>query len=256
MKFLKELYRRNPILAYTTLFFAILFGIFLVAYQLCQYKLTEICYWLKPGKFAASLGIYTATLAWYLEYLKATIGKKRIKVLSGAIALLAVVEILGIIIQSWLASPNPYRLLIPSDAVAWLSKAIYLAGNVLITITTLITCYITLLFFRPIPLQPTPYLWGIRAGFVAFIFSAALGGFLASYYGQVPPDASHFGIPFSRFSSKRDVLITIHFIGIHILQILPLCCFYFHKYIKKGLILTSVGLYCLVTIYFISQVNK
>lgn len=252
MKCLEELHRRNEILFYATAIFTAIFITFLIGYQTCGYVLYEICHWLKPGKFAISFAIYTATMGWYMEYLKDTLGEKRIRILSIAIVTLAFTEMLAIVFESWLTSGSIYSIQIPPETAKWLSRALYLAGNTMIITTTIITSYIGLQFFKPISLEPYAYLLGIRAGFVVFAISCTLGGYLIDHYGQMPLDGTHFGIPFMRYGSRRDILSSLHFLGVHYLQLLPLCCYFFHKYMKEVVILSTVGAYFLVCLYFVS----
>jgi len=251
LKYIKELKRRNPLLFYATIVFTAIFIAFLISYQACGYVLYEICHWLKPGKFAISFAIYTATMGWYMEYLKDVLGNKSIRNLSIALAALSFMEMASIVFESWLTSGSLYSKQISQDTVQWLSRALYLSVNTMIITSAIITGYIGLQFFKPINLKPHAYLLGIRAGFIVFLVSSALGGYLIERYGQMPLDGSHFGIPFTRYGTRRDILISLHFLGIHYLQLLPICCYLFDKYMKKAAIMSSVGIYFLICLYFI-----
>lgn len=251
MKYLQELHRRNSILFYGGMLFTAIFIVFLIGYQACNYVLFEICHWLKPGKFAISFAIYTVTLGWFMEYLKEVLSKNRIRMLSVAIVFLAVMELSVISFESWLTSGRFYSSQIPPETVSLLSRALFITVNTMIVLTTLITLYIAVQFFKPIALEPYPYLLAIRAGFIVFIASCALGGYLIERYGQVPIDSTDYGMPFASYSSRRDILISLHFLGIHYLQLLPLCCYFLHAYMKKSVIVSAVGGYFIICFLFI-----
>jgi|694.fasta_scaffold11832_2 hypothetical protein len=248
MYFIDELRRRNSLFFYSGLLLFAMFIAFLISYSFCPYAFFEICHWLKPGKFALSFAVFLLTLGWYMEYLKGYLGEQKIKMLSRLIVFLIFAELVDIFLQSWLVSDSDYRFQIPTLTIREFSRLLYLLGNGLILVTTSITIYIGLQFFRPLSLKPTLYLWGIRAGFIVFIVSSILGGFLVHKYGQVAADPSHFGIPFTQFVPKRNILISLHFLGIHYLQLIPLCCFYFEKYLKKTFVYSAVGIYFLACI--------
>jgi len=231
-----ELYRRNLVLFYLSVFLFVLSLLFLMTFHACQYSLSIICQWIKPSKFAISFLVYVVTLSWYMEYLNGLLGEKRIRLLSWLLCALVLMEMGVIFTQSITNS---------------LSEPLYHLSNAIIVTNTVVAIYIGLQFFRPLPLKPVIYLWGIRAGFAVFILSCFLGAFLVIRYGQVPPDNSQFGLPFTKFSSTRDILISIHFLGIHYLQLLPLCCYLFEKHLKKGFIFSSVGIYTMVCLLFV-----
>jgi hypothetical protein len=241
MTFLAELHRRNPLFFYVSLVFLALFTLFLTGYITCEYALFEICHWVKPGKFTFSFAIYAMTLGWLMEYLKEVLSRSKIKFLTWAITLLISAEMVVILLQSGLGSQ-----------ATQLQALLYPLGNLIILINTLMVAYIGLQFFRPLTLKPIVYLWGIRMGFVIFMLSSVLGGFLVHKYGQVPPDPEHLGIPFTLFSTKRDLLISLHFLGIHYLQLLPFCCYYFQNQISQSFVFYSSGLYLIICLLVVA----
>ncbi len=102
--FLLESRRRNGLFFYLGMCLFALFLVFLAAFGICRHSLSEICHWLKPFKFSLSFGIYVFTLGWYLEYLKTTLGEKKIKQVSRWITLLIIIEMVVILLQSWQGS--------------------------------------------------------------------------------------------------------------------------------------------------------
>jgi len=65
LKALGELDRRDPLLARTGWFFAVLTMAMLVAATVDTRQVLGLNAWIKPIKFAASITIYLWTLAWF-----------------------------------------------------------------------------------------------------------------------------------------------------------------------------------------------
>lgn len=253
INFVRELHRRSAILFYLGMVLLTTFVIYLVVLPTCPYAFAEICHWLKPGKFALSFALYVMTLGWFIEYLRGELGERKVGMLIWAIALSVIAEMGLIFTQSWLGSGQFSRLGFSANINATLSSGLFHVTNALIVFNMLIVFYLMLQFFRPIALKPTSYLWGVRGGFVIFILSCFLGLFMLVGYGQVPPDAKHYGIPFTLYSSKFEILTSIHFLGIHYLQLLPLASFYLPRFINKTFVLSNIGLYILVSLFLILE---
>lgn len=239
IRFLKELHKRNNVFFYLGVGLVILFMIFLSTFTICQHPVYKICSWLKPFKFALTFAIYVASLGWYMEYLKTSLGERWIKCLSWVVSILILSEMGITLMQSLLTSDTG------------IDQHLYILGNLIIVTNTAVATYIGLQFFRKISIKPISYLWGIRSGFIIFILSGVLGAFILRRYGQTPPNPDQYGIPFTNFSSVRDILVSLHFLGIHSLQLLPLCCYFFQKHVGKIFILSSIGTYAIVCMFFI-----
>lgn len=234
-EFFRELKRRNTLLFFLGVSLFFMFVVFLAGFIICDDPLFKVCHWLKPFKFTASFALYVFTIGWILEYLKESIGEKKIRQISRWIASLIIIEVIVVMLQSWQASDSYMDLQFSAQTTEYLSKIFHFIGNVTILINTMVAVYICFCFFRNIHLKPFSYLLGIRVGLLVFIVSCILGVFLLGHYGQVPPDPVHIGLPFTHLSSLRSNLITIHFMGIHYLQLLPLCGYFIPD--KKGIIL-------------------
>lgn len=244
INFFKELHKRNAIFFYLTVVLTSL-ALF-VSFHVCSNPLGQICHWLKPGKFAYSFALYVATLGWFMEYLKSGLGEKRIRFISSLIAILVSLEMINMLFQSWLDTDGSSLLKLSSAMADSISNMLYHLTNVIIVINVGIATFVGVQFFRPLSLKPEAYLWGIRAGFAVFIFSGFLGAFLVAKYGQVPIDDTRYGLPFTHFSTLRDNLISLHFLGIHSLQLLPLCCYGFQKYLSKWFTVSVSSLYMVI----------
>lgn len=239
-EFLRELKKRNFIFFYLSMGLFLQFLLFLIFFGFCHFSLIHICHWLKPAKFSLSFALFAVSLGWYMEYLKGIWSERKIRWISYLITFLILLEMGIILFHDFIELQIIY---FSSGVNESLLTGLYHLGNLTISLTTAITAYIGVQFFRKIDLQPTTYLLAIRASFVVFILSATLGAYLIAIYGQFPVDKATYGIPFTRYDSTRDNLISVHFLGIHYLQLLPVSCYFFKEYIGKKFIASSVVLY-------------
>jgi hypothetical protein len=252
--FLVEAKRRNPLLFYLAVVQTVLFLMFLATFWVCgSPPIAEICYWLKPFKFSLSFAIYVLTLGWLMEYLRSDIGEKKLRLVSIGIALMTIMDTVAMFLQSMQHSELYTYLQLSEKTTEFISEALRLISDTGIVVNSAIACCIAICFFRKNSLQPRTYLWGIRIGFAVFISSCLLGMFLLAYYDKMPPDHEHFGLPFTQLHSIRYNLISLHFFGIHAIQLFPLIGYYF----KERLANFTMGLLTLGyvggTLFFLSQ---
>lgn len=244
LSFLQEGKRRNWLLFYLAASLTLLFLVFLSTFWVCGYTpLLDICYWLKPFKFSLSFAIYVFTLGWFMEYLKPQWSEKKISWISYSIAVLITVEMISILLQSVQYSEGYARLDFSNQTSLSIAATLHVISNLAILVSTAIVLYVAGHFFTNISLRPRPYLWGIRAGFFVFAFSCFIGGFMLHHYGQVPPNHGDFGLPFTHLNSSRSDLISIHFLGIHAIQALPLAGFFLKKQLAYAVIFTLTALF-------------
>mgnify|MGYP001366556053 CR=1 FL=1 len=166
---------------------------------------------------------------------------------------LILIEMIVIMLQSFQSSDSYTSLNFSSQTTELLSKILQPIGIVTIAINALVAMYICFFFFRDIHLKPPAYLWGIRIGLVVFIVSCGLGLFLLAHYEPVPADPTYLGFPFTQIRSVKSSLITIHFVGIHYLQLLPFLGYLFPT--KNGILLI-VTLSLLYLFFFVFAVFK
>jgi len=253
-KFPSELKMRNPVLFYLGNALLILFSFFLIGFVVCHYSVYEFCHWIKSGKFTFSFAIYAFTLGWYLFYLKDYFSKGKIRLLSWMIAIFVIFEMIVVLIQGWMDSPTYSALHIsPSTTHFWVEK-LFTLGNLLIFANTGIALYIGMQFFRQIQVEPIDYLWAIRAGFLLFLVSCLLGWFMLIHYGQTLLNPNNLSIPFTHLSTPRNNLLSMHFIGIHLMQLLPILTYYFHRYLGKKFLLSAVVAYSVSSFALILQI--
>ena len=216
--FVRELFRRNPVLAWTGAAHLVLLGLMLAVAPFDRREVLGLNPWIKPAKFAASIAIYVWTLGWLLHYLAER--GRRIGVVSGLTAAAMVVEIALITLQAARGTTSHYNESTPLDAT------IFRAMGLFITINTGLVLYVLLLFLRGRPPIAPSYLWGIRLGLALFLL-ATLEGFvmterLAHAVGVADGGP---GLPIVNWSTRGGDLRAAHFVGLHSLQVLPLVGF-------------------------------
>ena len=187
--------------------------------------------WLKPFKFAVSMGVYAVTLAWLL---RATRRGRRTGWWAGTVvALAATVEMVLIVLQGVRGRPSHFNNSTPFDETVW-----SLMGNLVVVLwTASLVVAIVVAFQR----GGDPVLKSAaRLGFalslagmlVAFLMTqptaeqdAALDrGETVSMIGAHSVGVADGGpaMPVTGWSTTGGDLRVAHFVGIHALQALPL----------------------------------
>jgi hypothetical protein len=211
----RELVRRNRSLAVLGLVHFALFAGLIVLATFDNRQITGLNRWVKPGKFAVSVGVYAWTFAWYLGYLKGNAASARF--IGRGIALCMYVEMFCVVMQAARGKISHFNTDPGFDG------AVFSLMGILIVVNTLLVIYGLLLFLFARVELPSAYLWGIRLGILIFIL-AGLEGFVMT--GQRAhtvglPDGGP-GIPILNWSTTGGDLRVAHFIGLHALQVIPL----------------------------------
>lgn len=179
---------------------------------------------IKPMKFFISLAALAFTMGWHMIYLK----KQRAVSLYNWVFIIVFVFEMGVVL--WQAANG--RLSHFNISTRFYGMLFQWMG-IAITIFTLWTLYIGILFFRQKdfpPLLPHGYIWGIRLGIIWFVIFAFEGGHMAAQLAHTvgAPDGGE-GLPVLNWSKQHGDLRIAHFFGMHSLQILPLAGYYFAK---------------------------
>ena len=217
--FVKELHRREPLLAWTgTIHFA-LFMVMLAASQFDSRIVTGVNVWLKPMKFAVSIGIYVWTIAWILRYVRGVNWAKWIVRLGVAGSML--VEMYCIGTQALRGTTSHYNTSTEYDAAIWVAMGVAIQVSILIDVFLLV-----LLFVRTIDMSRL-YLWSVRIGLLVFIVLGSIPGFAMAASGahNVGIDDGGPGMPVTNWSTEGGDLRVAHLVGLHSLQIIPLLGF-------------------------------
>jgi hypothetical protein len=227
LKFLTELYRRNPVLFGLAAFHLVLFVGLLVIAPFDSRQILGINPWIKPMKFALSIAIFSATMGWLLADLPLGLVSQRFVTWGITVAMLA--EISLIVLQSARGVPSHFNQNTPLDAT------IFRIMGIMITFSSLLTLYLLVQYFRLPTHLPPAYLWGVRLGLLLFIFASVEGGFMAGRlaHGVGVADGGA-GLPFVNWSTAGGDLRIAHFIGLHAIQVLPLLGYLFDQLNQHG----------------------
>jgi uncharacterized membrane protein (UPF0136 family) len=211
---LHDLDDRNRVLFGVAAAHLILFLGMLVVAPFDPRSVTGINPWIKPMKFALSIAIYTATIAWFLGYLPITLRAKQS--VSWGIAIAMLVEMALIVIQAARGVPSHFNETSPFNAAVFAAMGVMIVGN------TALAAYVTWQFYRTQPALPAPFLWGIRLGLTVFVLASLEGFAMVGRMSHAVGVADGGpGLPFVNWSTEGGDLRIAHFIGLHALQVIP-----------------------------------
>lgn len=171
--------------------------------------------WLKPMKFAASIGLLALTTAWFAGHLPATRRAGRaidwiVWLLIGAGSF----ELAYITLQAALGQGSHYNV---GDAFHATMYGLMGLGAIMLTATQPMLAW--QLYRHPDPARPAAYRQAILIGLVlTFVLGAGVGGILS---GQQPPTGGQT-LPLVGWALGGGDLRPAHFVGIHAGQLLPL----------------------------------
>ena len=186
--------------------------------------------WLKPAKFAASIAIYTTTLAWIFSLLPAW--KRTRAVVGWTTAVLLTLEIVIIAVQAWRGTSSHFNISTP------LNIALFAIMGTAILAQTLSVVAVAIALWRQ-RLDDEALGGALRFGIVISILGASVGGLMtqptsaqleAARHSRIMVAGAHTvgapdggpGLPGTGWSTDHGDLRVPHFIGLHALQALPL----------------------------------
>jgi len=170
--------------------------------------------WIKPMKFALSLGLFALTTAWLVGHLLPA--ARRLRALDWIVWVLigsASFELGYIVLQAAHGQASHYNV---GDALHGLMYSLMGLGALLLTATQPALAW--LLLRHADPVRAPAYRLAVLIGLVlTFVLGAGVGGLLS---GMQPPEAS--ALPVIGWSLAGGDLRPAHFLGIHAQQALPL----------------------------------
>lgn len=247
MNFLTQLKQRNPSLywfGWLNIIGAIICAIMM---QVDDTIVLGINAWIKPLKFFLSTVIFSWSMGWYMIHLTK---QKAVLIFSWVLILVLSFELVVIVWQAANGRLSHFNI---SDPFYLL---LFNLMGVAITIMTLWTLYIGILFFRQKQFNvPMPYIWSIRVAILFFVFFAFEGGAMAAQLRHTvgAPDGSE-GLPLVNWSKLHGDLRVAHFVGMHSLQIIPLFGWFIAK-IKSQVFVFSL-VYLLLVVFLLWQAVK
>lgn len=183
--------------------------------------------WLKPAKFAASISIFTFTLAWIFSHLPEWRRTRRIVAAVSTVTLL--LEIVIIIAQSWRGTTSHFNVGTPLDTTLWATMGLA------IVIQTASSVAVAVALWRQ-RFADAALGWALRLGMVMTIVGAVTGGLMiqptAAQLEQArvthrmtisgahtigAPDGGP-GLPVTGWSVEHGDGRVAHFVGLHALQ--------------------------------------
>jgi len=168
--------------------------------------------WFKPLKFAISLALYAATLAWMLGQLR----ERTLQRTGWIVTAAAAIEMAVIVGQAAVGNRSHYNMDTP------LSAALWSVMGVTIVVLWLATLAVALRFLRE-PGRDRAATTAIRLGLVVALIGLAEGFLMATAATHTvgAPDGGP-GLPLLGWSTVGGDLRIAHFVGMHALQGLPL----------------------------------
>ena len=190
--------------------------------------------WLKPAKFAASIAIYSFTLAWVFTYLPAWPRMRRVVGWTTAITMF--LELAIIDGQAWHGTTSHFNTATLVDGV------LFTIMGVAIVIQTFTSVAVAVALWRQ-HFDDRALGWALRLGMIVTIVGALSGGLmtrptpeqlaevratkqmkLAGAHTVGAPDGGP-GLPGTGWSTTHGDLRIAHFLGLHALQAFPLFLF-------------------------------
>ena len=231
MKFLFELYQRNPLLTLVGMLMLSLFVLFGFFSFLDERVLYGVSIWNKPMKFSISIAIFLWTMAWLMDELPQLAFVE--KTSRWLIALMSV-EIIIISIQAARGVPSHFNI------TTWYDAALFNIMGLAIFINTWWVFRVMLAYGKLSHLEKA-YRWGVQFGMLIFILSSLEGYVMAARLGHTVGAADGGpGLPFFGWARDFGDLRVAHFVGLHALQILPLFAWYVAR--NKPFLVSMAGI--------------
>jgi hypothetical protein len=187
--------------------------------------------WMKPAKFAASIAIYTLTLAWVFTYLPEW--KRTRRIVSWVTAVTLMLEIVIIDVQAWRGTTSHFNVGTVLDGV------LFTIMGLAIAIQTLTATAVAVALWRQ-RFSDRALGWALRLGMTMTLVGAMTGGLMTQPTREQRDNAraghrmtvagAHTvgaadggpGLPGTGWSREHGDLRVAHFLGLHALQMLSL----------------------------------
>ena len=166
---LQLLWQADRLLTATGLAMLPLLAIFLVGLIVDSRVVTGAPVWLKPAKFAASIAIYTLTLAWAFSYLR---DWRRVRAVAGwTTAIVLIVEMAIIAAQAARGTTSHFNFSTPLDG------ALFAIMGAAIVLQTLMSVSAAIALWRA-RFDDAAMGWALRFGLTIAILGASTGGLM------------------------------------------------------------------------------
>lgn len=229
---LAKAWRASPPLTAVGLLMLALAPVFGLALIADPRTITGMPAWLKPAKFAVSVGVFCLTLAWVQSFLMPW---RRLRAVTGwATALTLSMEVTIISLQAWRGMASHFNVGTPLDGVLYLAMGIGILLQTLLTVTIALALWASSFEDRALG-------WALRLGVTLSIAGASVGVLMTrpnlqqreearARGGRYVVNGAHTiggpdggpGLPGTGWSLEHGDLRVAHFVGLHALQALPI----------------------------------
>jgi len=215
-----DVLQKQPALVTTGLGFILLFFVLAVISIFDATQILGINRWIKPMKFASSIGIFLLTVAVFLSFVRGYESSKLI--VAWTMILTMIGEMIVIVLQAARGTTSHF------NTATGLDGALFGLMGTLIALNTLAAIYLLFLYFVAEINLPAPIVWGVRLGMILFLMASVEGGVMLSQSSHsVGAADGGAGLPFVNWSNEAGDLRVAHFIGLHAMQILPVAALAF-----------------------------
>jgi hypothetical protein len=227
---LMRLWRSDAPLTATGLSMLAVLVVFLVGLAVDARTVLGAPVWLKPVKFAASIGVYSFTLAWVFGHLPAHARTRRAVSWISVAAMSLEMGVIGTQAARGIASH--FNVTTPLNTALWALMGVAIIAQTASTIAVAVA------LFREKSAEDALG-WALRLGMSITIAGAFLGGLMTQpdasqltemRAGRAVASGSHTvgapdggrGLPVTGWSREHGDLRVAHFLGLHAVQVLPL----------------------------------
>ena len=220
-----ESLRCSPVAYWTGVLHVLLFLSFAVLSVVDPRTVDGLNNWYKPMKFVLSIAIFAFTvsiLSVPLERIKSR-GIRRPDVLARIICYMLWGEIILISLQAARGERSHFNI------ESALGGIIYSVMGLMILVSTIATVAFLLPYFSRSAeeLQISRMVRrGIQVGTILFVLGSVAGGIMSSLLTHSVGDPGLHRIPFLGWSTTAGDIRTVHFLGLHAIQVLPLAAWW------------------------------
>jgi hypothetical protein len=222
--------------------------------------------WLKPAKFALSLGVYSLTVAWVFTFLPDWPRSRRI--VGRMTAVVALVEVAIIALQAARGTTSHFNVGTPVDATLFSIMGLAIFAQTAASVAVAVALWRQRFADRA-------FGWALRLGMTLTIVGALTGGLMtrpteaqlaeANASGRITLAGAHTvdapdggpGLPITGWSTQHGDLRVAHFVGLHALQVLPILTLVTFRgrgeRARLRLTLAAVAVYVLVFVTLLAQ---
>ena len=215
---MNELRARDPLLFWTGALMALALLVVTLLSVSDQRLVLGINPWLKPMKFLVSITMLLWTTAWFMPETEPDLVKRALVRWTVAVAML--IEIALIIMQAARGTTSHF------NASTAFDLAVFNLMGITITVSTIAMMLFLWILRRDTPTNRAGYLWGVRLGVALFVLASWQGFTMVANNGHaVPGPDGGRGLPLVNWSIEMGDLRSVHFFGMHAMQVLPLLGF-------------------------------